>query len=258
MDMAREADKMVYIKQDHRLTFRKTGEKEMKRFFTLIELLVVIAIIAILAAILLPSLNRSREKARTIYCLNNLKQINNSAQMYESDFDDWVLPGVAHGVMYESSTVNAAGRYWYRQMLVRLLGMKTWNIQNNLLLCPADFNNKETYSITAGIMVTNYAYNIRLGKALSGSASAFDPNYPGVKISQIKSSSQRARLMDGANTLNGADNCFDYTNAAKGTCIDSRHQGRTNISFLDGHAENAKRLDLPKKTYIWWYNGSDY
>ena len=74
---------MVY---KHSLSCRK-----VKQYcFTLIELLVVIAIIAILAAILLPTLGKARERGKAASCMSNLKQIGSSNGLYVNDYNGYL------------------------------------------------------------------------------------------------------------------------------------------------------------------------
>lgn len=71
---------------------RRTAEHFRASNFTLIELLVVIVIIAILAAMLLPALNKARERAKMVKCMAHLKQVSLATLQYSDDNKGWVPP----------------------------------------------------------------------------------------------------------------------------------------------------------------------
>ena len=97
--------------------------------FTLIELLVVIAIIAILAAILFPVFAQAREKARTISCLSNMRQLGTSVLMYSQDYDE--LYPLAFG--YDTGVGGWASTF-------RLPVPKAWGIPEDARARAADGN----------------------------------------------------------------------------------------------------------------------
>src|SRR3989475_11849541 len=72
-------------------------QTERRGAFTLIELLVVIAIIAILAAMLLPSLASAKEKGKRIACLSNLKQVGLSLLFYTDDQNNKMPSAITYG-----------------------------------------------------------------------------------------------------------------------------------------------------------------
>src|SRR6516225_10153823 len=124
--------------------------------FTLIELLVVIAIIAILAALLLPSLARAKEKGKRIACLSNLKQIGLSLLFYTDGQDNKLPSAITYGSKAGDPS-TAPNSVQYTDMIGGVLS--ALNVANlRFFWCPSTTFNKPSTPVIQCINFSSYRY----------------------------------------------------------------------------------------------------
>lgn len=145
----------------------------MKKGFTLIELLVVIAIIAILAALLLPSLSAAKSKAQTIACLNNLRQLTLCWQLYFTDNQGKLAPNNSvYHLLTNSQLVDGASwctgitRWDTDSRAIEKGLLFPYNTATAIYRCPADYSHVEDAEGRKLPQLKTRSYN--MGQSMNG------------------------------------------------------------------------------------------
>jgi len=213
--------------------------------FTLIELLVVIAIIAILMAILMPTLGRAREQGKRIACLSNLKQLTMGWILYADDNNDKVVPantGLSNAwVLWREPTTPEE---------TRIEGIREGRL---FRYCP----EVKLYKCPTGVRGEVVTY------AITDAMNGYD-GIPGTsklmvyRRMQIKRADERIVFLD-EGRLSPNSWTLWYDQERWWDQVTARHGDGTNFGFADGHSEywkwkDPRTLDVAKADYDYWQN----
>lgn len=222
-------------------TCQRTNRDNIRSIgFTLVELLVVVSIIATLMAILLPSLGKAREAAKSIKCMANLRQFGMANEFYAQDYNEYYVP---IRMVDDSGNINwYINSTYYNLLKAQGTGGSQWRVGG--ILCPS------SATVRTGHNNVPYSYGYNDSRLIGTS------NVGNLSLAQqernprrnlIQSPSQKLMFGDGTyRTINylSSNQYVDDVFSAGSQSAAYRHENGANLVYFDIHADHQARTSL--------------